>query len=198
MKNPYDILGIPATAPDEAVKEAYKNLSREIMDRYAGTDEYDARMKEINDAYDDILRARAGFSGNTTGAQDTFTAVRSMFAKGQFSEGESALDRVPEADRTAEWHFLKSVCYDRRGRTSDAMTELNIACAMDPANNEYTASREAFSRRAGSYGSAYRADAYGQPRGADDSCARMCNCCSDLIILDCCCECMGGDCIRCI
>lgn len=196
-RNPYEILNVPENASDDAVKDAYRALARQYHpDRFAPDDpnraDAEARMREINDAYDEIVRRRSaagGFNGSP------FSGVRACLARGDFSEAERELDLCPPDTRSAEWHFLKSVCLDRRGQSGDAMQELNTACSMDPGNEEYAKSREIYRARAGGYGASYQTDTYGNRR--TDS-ASFCNCCTNLIVADCCCECLGGDLIPCI
>ena len=63
MKDPYQILGIPPTASDEEVKEAYRKLARKYHpDNYAAdnplADLATEKMQEINEAYDAIKNER--------------------------------------------------------------------------------------------------------------------------------------------
>ncbi len=197
MRDPYEVLGITPAATDDEVKNAYRALARECYpdgsDPSSDTGAPNERMQEINDAYDEIMRRRR--SGEESGGSP-FARIRTYLSQNNYAAAESELDKIPQASRSAEWHFLKSVCLDRRGRTGDAMQELNLACEMDPSNEEYARSREMYRNRAGGYGSAYRTDTYGAPqRSTADT---FCNCCSNLIIADCCCECMGGDLCPCI
>ena len=113
---------------------------------------------------------------------------------GDFATAELILDRVDPASRQAEWHYLKSVLLMRRGWVNDAMAEITTACSMDPRNEEYRRAREAFARNAAAFGSGYSAGGYGRrSTGGCDSC----DLCTGLMVADCCCECMGGDLIRC-
>ena len=60
---------------------------------------------------------------------------------------------------------------------------------MDPTNAEYANAYQTLSRSAAGYGQTY----YGN-QGAGTN---VCNICGGLLCADCCCECMGGDCIPC-
>lgn len=196
-RNPYEVLGVALNATDDAIKDAYRALARQYHpDRYASDDPARAaaedKMREINDAYDEIVRMRAASGGFNN---SPFSGVRACLSRGDYAEAERELDLCPPDTRNAEWHFLKSVCLDRRGQTGDAMQELNTACAMDSGNEEYAKSRDIYRERAGGYGAAYRTDTYGAQRSGANS---FCNCCTNLIIADCCCECLGGDLIPCI
>ena len=63
MRNPYEVLGISPDATNEEVKKAYRELAKKyhpdnyVNDPNAGAAE--EKMKEINEAYDTILRERA-------------------------------------------------------------------------------------------------------------------------------------------
>ena len=84
-----------------------------------------------------------------------------------------------------------------RQRVNDAMRELEIACNMDPSNEEYQKAKEMFNSGANNFGNTYYGSVGGAPyrrSSADDAC----DCCANLICLDCLCECFGGDLIRCI
>jgi curved DNA-binding protein CbpA len=199
--NPYEVLGVSPTASDEEIKTAYRALARKYHpDNYPKDDPLahlaEEKMKDINEAYDTILRARAAGStyGSSYDASSPYSYIRNLLSQNSFAAAEAELDKILPDARGAEWHFLKSVCLDRRGKRNDAMNELNIACSMDPGNREYENSREVYRNRAYNYSNSYRTDSYGQRSAADNACT----CCSNLILADCCCECMGGDLIPCI
>ena len=214
MKDPYSILGVSPGATDEEVKTAYRNLAR----RYH-PDNYDdsnplkelakEKMQEINAAYDEIQRDRTttssssssygnnGYYGGYTSGNSNSTVyaeIRQKINERRYREAEELLRNVPEFERTADWHFLVSVCLMQRGRTADAMRELEIACSMDPSNLEYQKAKEMFNTSGSRYGSTYYGDGRRYRSSSDDAC----DCCMNLICLDCLCECMGGDLIRCI
>lgn len=201
MKSPYEILGVSPSATDDEIKAAYRALARKYHpDNYTRdnplADLAEEKMKEINEAYDTIVRERAGQAGYDKSSP--YYAIRQLLTQRHYAAAEAELDKIYPDARGAEWHFLKSVCLDRRGRVNDAMNELNIACDMDPGNREYSQSRDAYRQRANGYGHAYRNDTYGTRTGSSVCGDDPCTCCSNLIIADCCCECMGGDLCSCL
>ena len=74
MSDPYQVLGVPPTATDEEVKAAYRELAKKYHpDNYANSPLADLateKMKEVNEAYDQIMAERRGnFGGYNPGGQ---------------------------------------------------------------------------------------------------------------------------------
>ena len=209
MKDPYSILGVHPGATDEEVKNAYRNLARRYHpDNYEDSNPLKElakeKMQEINAAYDEIQRDRSeserssssnsgAYSSGTNGG--VFTTIRQKINERKYREAEELLASISEFDRTADWHFLNSVCLMQRGKTADAMRELELACSMDPSNHEYQKAKEMFNTAGSRYGSTYYGEGGRRYRSSADE---ACDCCTNLICLDCLCECMGGDLIPCI
>lgn len=194
MTNPYSVLGINEDATDIEVKNAYRHLARKYHpDNYANDENMaklaEEKMKEVNEAYDEIMRRRSDSSFGET----DYTAIRMKVKSGRFAEAERELDSIPEDKRNAEWHYIKSVLLNRRGWVNDAMRELETACQMAPDNMEYQQAKEMFNSRMAGYGSSY-GRGYGR---RSDGGMTVCDMCTGLICADCCCECMGGDLIPC-
>ena len=204
LKDPYSILGVSRDATDDEVKSAYRELARKYHpDNYTDDNPLKdlavEKMQEINAAYDEIQKMRAAggsggsyngqYTGSTTGI---YADVRRKINSRRFAEAEADLNSVSEYDRTAEWHYLISIILMHKNRVNEAMRELEIACTMEPGNMEYQKAKEMFNNTARGYGSTY----YGgrRSRANDDAC----DCCLNLMCLDCLCECMGGDLIPCI
>ena len=200
MKDPYKILGISPDATDDDVKRAYRELAKKYHpDNYADSplaDMAEEKMKEINQAYDDIIRMReekkTTFEGNRTyedASDRSYTEIRRMINSGNFAQADVILDYISEPDRGAEWNFLKGVVLIQKGWYFDARRYLETACYMAPNNAEYRAALEKLKMQAGGTTGSYRTV-------GNDSCD-ACDVCQGLICADCLCECCGGDLISC-
>ena len=209
MKDPYTILGVTPDASDEEIKAVYRDLARKYHpDNYPDEsplkDLAKERMQEINAAYAEIEKERArgkgssssGGSGNQGYSDPTgiYAEIRRKISARRFGDAERDLFTIFENERTAEWHYLNSVLLMRRGNVNDAMRELEMACSMEPGNIEYQKAKQMFNGQANGYGSAYYNRGYGRRSSTDEAC----DCCANLICMDCLCECMGGDLIPCL
>lgn len=73
MRDPYEVLGVSRNATDEEIKKAYRALAKKYHpDVNPGDKNAEAKMKEINAAYDAIKNGEAdggasGYGGNTSG-----------------------------------------------------------------------------------------------------------------------------------
>ena len=214
-RDPYSVLGVSSTATDEEIKKAYRDLARKYHpDKYTDSDLADLaseKMKEVNAAYDQIQKMRAGggsasqnggagSGGYRTYGRDRYAGfgsydpnspyaqVRSWINAGQIDDAERALNEVPDADRNAEWYFLIGCVLLRRGRAVDAQSCFDRACAMDPYNTEYQNARNRLRNSTAGFGRGYSTS---EPTGCFCS---PCDCCTTLICLDCCCGNGNGCC----
>ncbi len=196
MTDPYKILGVSRDASDEEIKKAYRALARKYHpDNYAGSDLADLageRMKEINEAYDTVLRERAGGQSHSgassqSGAGGEYARIRSLIAGGRIGEAEVLL----EADtvRGAEWYYLKGLCAMYRRSYNDAARFFEEAYRRNPNNPEYANMYRRFSGAQQNYGSF-------TPGGTYREC-NTCDICTNLLCADCLCELCGGDLISC-
>ena len=190
MNDPYAVLGVSASASDEEIKRAYRDLVKKYHpDNYANNplaDLAEAKMKEVNEAYDAVVKLRtqggyqssAGSSGysasqsNTRYGDPTLIQIRQLIAQNHLTEAE----RLLRASRTnsAEWYYLMGSVAYRRGWMDDARQNFWTACNMDPNNMEY---RQAMN----SMGMQANRGAY---QGGDD----MANLCTTLCCLNCLCN----------
>lgn len=201
MKDPYEVLGVIKGATDEEIKNAYREKARKYHpDNYENNplaDLAEDKMKEINEAYDAIMLSRRSRSkkGRNSGADQyaqnsNFPDIRSLIASGRLEEAQEILDGVPVDKRDAEWYFLNGTVLYRRGWFDAAYTSLNNACRMDPQNPEYRQAMAQAQRGRGGFTN-------GGYRTVNTTSCSTCDICQGLICADCCCECMGGDCVPC-
>ena len=210
MNDPYKILGVSPAATDDEIKAAYRALARKYHpDKYRDSDLAEMageKMKEINAAYDEVQKIRAGqatgqnsasgngydgrnpFGGQTYGqahhSGNPFITARQLINLRRVAEAAQVLSAVPEAQRGAEWHFLMGCIAVNRGHFVDAQQFFDTACGMDPANFEYQDARERLRNRANGFG--------GGQHTRSSSCS-CCDICAFLTCLDCCC---GNGCCR--
>lgn len=205
MKDPYKVLGVDPSATDEEIKDAYRALVKKYHpDRFADSDLAELaneKMKDINAAYDEIQKMRSGgsnhnrnssydggFNPGSSSNSEFYTRVRQFINMGSIFEAEQMLISTPQQTRNAEWHYLYACVMVKKGHYADAQRYFDMACNMDPNNFEYKNARNQFRIRAEHNGT-YRTY---QSNGCCDM-----DCCTSLVCADCCCECMGGDLIRC-
>lgn len=206
MSDPYKVLGISPNASDDEVKNAYRNLAKKYHpDNYENnplSDLAQEKMREINQAYDEITSQRKGQSSAGGGYQNygggyqgsssnsNFADIRRMIQGGRYADAELLLNGIPESSRDAEWYFLKGTVLYRKGFLENATTHFQQACNMAPNNMEYRAALNQINSQRYGYNGPYRTTGSGQG-------CNSCDMCSSLICADCCCECMGGDLIPC-
>ncbi len=206
MTDPYKVLGVSPDASDEEIKKAYRALARKYHpDKYRDSDLADLaseKMKEVNAAYEEIQNMRKNGSsqsnnnsnnysgGSSASGNPRFAEIRRFINSGNIPAAEQALLSFHEGDRTAEWNFLYGCLLVKKGQYVDAQRYFDIACSMDPYNNEYRSAREHLRRQSNGYGGGYNTS------GGGGGCSG-CDVCSGLLCADCCCECCGGDLIRC-
>lgn len=194
--DPYKVLGVTPETSDDDVKRAYRELARKYHpDNYVNNplaDLAEARMKEINEAYDQIMSARGsgnagksqqqgyGYGGAQQGASANpfYAQIRSAINAGNLSAAEEMLQRCPQRD--AEWYFLTGSVYYKKGWFDEASRAYQQACSMDPQNQEYRNALNMLNMGGG----------YGGYRPMDS--ANVCDCCMSLMCLNCCCNGCGG------
>lgn len=155
MNDPYAVLGVSSSASDEEIKKAYRELVKKYHpDNYANNplaDLAEAKMKEVNEAYDAIVKMRtqgggyqsSGRSGYGGGYQQSggysqgssFAQVRQLINQNNLAEAERILRS--SQNNSAEWYYLMGMVAYRRGWLDDARQNFWTACSMDPNNMEY-------------------------------------------------------------
>lgn len=198
MRNPYEVLGLDSNASLDDVKIAYREAAR----RSGGNPSV---MKELDEAYDSIvMNFGNGNSGRNYGSNDyasydaagnqnsEFGDIRAKLNSGRIDDAEMLLDGIPYQQRNAEWFYIKGTIQHRRGWLENAAESFTRAYELDPSNPEYKAAYDQLHRsKKGQY------TRHETSRSENKGCSDPCSMCEALICADCCCECMGGDLIRC-
>lgn len=207
MPNPYKVLGVNEGATNEEIRAAYLSLVKKYHpDKYTDPDMKqlaNEKLKEINEAYDQLTKnpgktASSGYSGAAYGAgghggsysgpeADRFVRARSLINAGNLDGAKTILDSIQT--RNAEWYYLYGIIYLRQGWYDKAREFLGRAYRTEPGNAEYAQAYNTLR---------YTGNPYSRPRQSTSygNCS-ACDICSGLMCADCCCECMGGDLIRC-
>ncbi len=188
MNDPYSVLGVSKTASDDEIKNAYRALAKKYHpDNYVNNplaDLAQEKMKEINEAYDTIVKMRAG-GGNTTGGtysgtgsstNPTYQQIRNAIASNNLALAEQLLRSCTTHD--AEWNFLTGSLYIRRGWFNEAQRYIVTACNMDPTNAEYRAAYQQLMQMGSS------------PYQRNGGGLSACDCCTMYMCADCLCDCI--------
>lgn len=200
--DPYKLLGVTPQTSDDDVKRAYRELARKYHpDNYVNNplaDLAEQRMKEINEAYDQIMNERSGRGsakspsgggayqqysyGQSYNQQQNpqFSQIRAAITQGNLNLAEEMLQR--SSQRNAEWYFLMGTVYYRKGWYDEASRCYQQACAMEPNNAEYRSAMNMVNMTGG----------YGGYRPMQHS--DMCDCCANLMCLSLCCNCCNMGC----
>lgn len=198
MRDPYSVLGVSQNASEEEIKKAYRELARKYHpDNYQNNplaDLAEEKMKEINEAYDILIKQRSGGGSRNSGSYggyqqqqsyssasgSTYARVRNLINSGDLGTAERLLYEVQQKD--GEWYFLNGSIAYRKGWMDEAMQNYSMACQLEPGNMEY---RQALAvmQRGGMGG--YRPAGYGGGMDGLD-------CCTSLLCLNCLCG--GGHC----
>lgn len=167
MFDPYSILGVSRDASDEEIKKAYRKLSRKYHPdaniNNPNKDQAEGKFKEIQQAYDQIMKEREygssgnyGYGGNTgyggfggfggyggsqsnSGYQDE-EAIRRQAASnyvqsGHYQEAMNVLSSLKE--RNAQWYYLSAVANMGLGNNVNAMNHIREAVRLEPDNMQY-------------------------------------------------------------
>ena len=222
--DPFVILGIQKGASQSEILEAYKTkrayYQQHVFDEgEAGADA--ARMLEVLDtAYQDAMsytheHAEVGGDGGESAAYDE---VKAAISAKDFPKAQSLLDDMYY--RGGEWHYYQAIIFYEKNWLNESKKQLELAVDLEPENEKYKRSLENMKKKIDGtnafkqnkeqnvqdIGQNFSADggsrqdyatqrSYQQQQAtAADGCCTACQC---AICADCCCECLGGDLIRC-
>lgn len=159
IDNPYKVLGLSEGASDDEVKAAYKRMAKKYHPDLNNSSPYaEAKMKEINEAYTQIMKGDKGaasgqgyggyggpyggpYGGYTgqahAGSQESsrMQAARNYINAGYYQEALGVLRQIDE--RTARWYYYSAIANAGLGNRVEAADHAERAVRMEPNNFEY-------------------------------------------------------------
>jgi molecular chaperone DnaJ len=209
ITNPYKILEVSPNASNEEIKKAYRELSRKYHpDSYVDNplaELAEEKFKEVQEAYDQIMRERENGYGSTSSYQSgsysggssyygnsnepaELNSAASYINAGQYRAALNVLSGI--TNRTARWYYYSAAANAGIGNNIMAVDHIQQAMKMEPNNPEYTNLYNQLQWQNQRYQSTrYNNRGYGGYNAG--------NLCCDLWCADSLCECMGGDLISC-
>lgn len=219
--DPFVILGIEKGASQSEILDAYKKkreyYAAHVFDEGEAGSEA-ARMLEVLDtAYQSAME----YSHETSKVGDSgakFEDVKNAISEKDFAKAQSLLDDMYY--RGGEWHYYQAIIFYEKNWLNDSKKQLEMAVDLEPENEKYKKALENMKKKidgtnafngqqnAGAdpngqqqngnannnYYATQRTYQQQQQPSAMDGCCTACQC---AICADCCCECLGGDLIRC-
>lgn len=197
MRSPYDILGVPASASDDEIKKAYRNLSRKYHPdanvNNPDKERAEERFKEVQQAYRNIMDERegktggygnagyggfGGFAGRQQGSSYTedksssyLNAAMNYVRGGDYASALRVLSDID--DRTGRWYYISAIANQGAGNQATALEHIQIAMRMEPGNMEYQQFYHVMQNGGTWYQS--RGAGYGMPEmDGSDFCIKLC------------------------
>lgn len=209
--NPFVILGVDKNATQSEILEAYKQkrayYQAHVFDEGESGAQAASMLNQLDDAYQQAMEMAAESATVTGEGESAYEQVKQAIRSKEIETAQKLLDDM--SYRGAEWHYYQSVVFYEKNWLNDTKKQLEIALQMDPQNEKYQHALDNLKKKIdgsrpydkeGAQG-VYNADSaqtdrtYTQRDGAVAD--GICSACQALWCADCCCECMGGDLIRC-
>ncbi len=210
--NPFVVLGVDRDASQNEILEAYKEKRAYYQERVFDEGESGAeaaRMLAVLDsAYQQAMEMSHENATVSGEGESSYEGVKQAIRDKDPERAQRELDRI--SYRGAEWHYFQSIVFYEKNWLNDSKKQLEIALQMEPDNDKYRRALDNLKKKIdgsrpydkeGSQGvysnnstTTSSERSYSQQASATDGC---CAACQALWCADCCCECMGGDLIRC-
>lgn len=209
--NPFVILGVDKNATQSEILEAYKQkrayYQAHVFDEGESGAQAASMLNQLDDAYQQAMEMAVESATVTGEGESAYEQVKQAIRSKDIETAQKLLDDM--SYRGAEWHYYQSVVFYEKNWLNDTKKQLEIALQMEPQNEKYQRALDNLKKKIdgsrpydkeGAQG-VYNADStqtdrtYTQRDGAVAD--GICSACQALWCADCCCECMGGDLIRC-
>ena len=205
------ILGVDKNATQSEILEAYKQkrayYQAHVFDEGESGAQAASMLNQLDDAYQQAMEMAVESATVTGEGESAYEQVKQAIRSKDIETAQKLLDDM--SYRGAEWHYYQSVVFYEKNWLNDTKKQLEIALQMEPQNEKYQRALDNLkkkidgSRPYDKEGAqdVYNADStqtdrtYTQRDGAVAD--GLCTACQALWCADCCCECMGGDLIRC-
>lgn len=150
MSNPYTVLGVSPNATDDEIKDAYRKLAKKYHpDINPDKELAEAKMKEINYAYDTIKKMReqgtsysstnnysnSSYTNNTYNNDINFQTIERYIMARQYTLARIMLEQIPKT--TGKWYYYSAIINFNLGDIQTAEYHIDIACNMEPDNLNY-------------------------------------------------------------
>jgi len=210
--NPFVILGISQDATQSEILEAYKTkrayYQEHVFDEGEAGAEAAKNIGLLDAAYQQAMEY-ASQAKTVEGTGDSlYEEVKTHIKNHEPDKAQTVLDNM--SMRNAEWHYYQSIIFFEKNWLADSKKQLEICVEMEPSNSKYATALANVKKKIDGSKPFTEQDPrkfetpnqqanrsyqqQDQMRTADDAC---CTACQTLWCMDCCCECMGGDLIRC-
>ena len=171
MTDPYSVLGVSRNASDEEIKKAYRSLSRKYHPdaniNNPNKDQAEARFKEVQQAYQQIMHEREYGSSSQSGGDYDFGGFGDFGSfrgfSGQYRQAGSSSAQTEDElhmqaaanfinsrhyqealnllngrkTRTAQWYFYSAAANSGMGNNVIALEHAKEALRRDPGNLQY-------------------------------------------------------------
>ena len=210
--NPFVILGVDKNASQSEILEAYKQkrayYQQHVFDEGESGTQAASMLNQLDEAYQQAMEIALESATVTGEGESAYEAVKQAIRAKDVENAQRLLDNM--SYRGAEWHYYQSVVFYEKNWLNDTKKQLEIAIQMEPQNEKYQRALDNLKKKIdgsrpydkeGSQGvytntePPHTARPYSQREAS--AADGMCTACQTLICADCCCECMGGDLIRC-
>ncbi len=223
QRSPFEILGVREDVTMDELYAAYRSLRSQYENKRFEPGEVGAdacaKLEEIETAYNDacdLLRSRPyKTNDNPEMSKDSYDFTENLdeadkaVREKRMDDAQRILDNC--TNRSARWHYIQSAVFYSKNWHADALKQLEFACNMEPTNTKYADAKRALETQMRAHTSEKSNSFYSENEKNGESVysgpethyttgrrgCTVCDVCNGLLCADCCCECMGGDCITC-